>query len=407
MRILYHHRTRSEDAQGIHINEMGRAFQSLGHEVEMVSLVRSREQQAQQAVSEGFWKRVTPRVPDWAYELMSLAYNVYGYLRLSHAIRKRRPDLIYERYSLNTVCGIQASRRFGIPIVLEVNSPLCYEQSQLGALTFRRLARRIERWICSHGTRTIVVSAVMRDMLVEEGVPPSKLVVMPNGVDPKEFDSAVSGAAVRQRYGLDGKVVVGVVGWFRPWHGVDMLVESMHEGGLLDDGVRLLLVGDGPAYADVHRYAAANGLLNSIVFAGPVDRNEIPAHIAAMDVAVQPSANEYACPMKIVEYMAMGRCIVAPDQPNIRELLGSPGVALLFAKGDRAGLQAALAEVIRNPLKRERAGELARAHVLERQLLWEANAQRVLDLVREPGLVGEAGAPLAWPVPEDENARLR
>jgi glycosyltransferase involved in cell wall biosynthesis len=392
MRILYHHRTRSEDAQGIHINEMVRAFRSLGHEVEMVSLVQSQGQRVDPVRSDGFWKRATPRVPGWIYELMSLAYNVWGYRRLARAIRQRRPDLIYERYSLNTVCGVLAGRRFGIPFVLEVNSPLCYEQSLLGALTFRRLARRIERWICSHSTRTIVVSAVMRNMLVDDGVAAANLVVMPNGVDPKQFSPEVSGTAVRRRYGLDGKVVVGVVGWFRPWHGVEMLVESMHEGGMFDGGVGLLLVGDGPAYAGVHRYAAAHGLLDSIAFAGPVDRDEIPAHIAAMDVAVQPSANEYACPMKIVEYMAMGRCIVAPDQPNIRELLGYPGVAFLFSRDDRSGLRTALAEVIHDPRKRQRAGELARASVLERQLLWQANAQRVLDLVVEADAsVGRVG----------------
>lgn len=381
MRILYHHRTRSEDAQGIHIHAMARAFAGLGHEVQMVSLLDPELGRATKDTRTRFWTSATHRVPDWLYEVMSLTYNVYGFRRLSRAIRARRPDMIYERYSLNTFCGIHASRRFGIPLVLEVNSPFYHEQSRLGMLTFKRLARRTERWVCSNSTRTVVVSGVMRDMLAGEGVPAAHMTVMPNGVDPEEFHPNVCGTAARRHYGLEGKVVVGVVGWFRKWHGVDLLVESMHKGGLLEGQVRVLLVGDGPAYTDVFRYAEANRLLDSVVFTGPVARTEVPAHIAAMDVAVQPSATDYACPMKIIEYMAMGRCIVAPDQANVRELLDGT-TAFLFAKGDSDSLRNTLAEVIRDPDKRKQVARRAYERVFERQLLWRANAQRVLDLLQ-------------------------
>lgn len=380
MRILYHHRTRSEDAQGIHISEMVRAFRDLGHEVDVVSLVESNGAAAARGES---MSRLTQRMPDWVYEVMSLGYNLYGYRYLASAIRRRRPDLIYERYSLNTLCGIWASRRFGIPLFLEVNAPLYYEQNQLGKLTFKGLARRSERWVCSNSTRTIVVSGVMRDMLAEEGIPKAHMVVMPNGIDPREFNPDVSGVAVRQRYGLEARVVVGVVGWFRKWHGVDMLVEAMHRGGLLTGEVRVLLVGDGPASADVLRYVEANRLRDSIILTGPIARAQVPAHIAAMDVTVQPSATDYACPMKIIEYMAMGRCIVAPDQPNIREILDGGGTAFFFAKGDGESLRTALTDVIRDPHKRSETGRRAYERVLECQLLWRANARRVLDLLQE------------------------
>jgi glycosyltransferase involved in cell wall biosynthesis len=379
MRILYHHRTRLDDAQGVHIGEMVDAFRAGGHDVRIVSLIQTNGSGPSGAMS---LSRLAQRVSDPIYELMSVGYNAYGYRALASAIAQFRPQLIYERYALNTVCGIWASRRFRVPLILEVNAPLYREQRELGRLTFGALAQRSERWICSNSTRTIVVSGVMRDLLAAEGVPPSHMVVMPNGIDPERFNPSVSGAAMRARYGLDGAIVVGVVGWFRKWHGVEMLVESMHRHELLRGEVRLLLVGDGPAYADIRRYVDMHRLSHAVVLAGPVPRAEVAAHVAAMDVAVQPSATEYACPMKLIEYMGMGRCIVAPDQPNIREVVGDADTAYLFPRGDADALGTILRTLITDPDLRRAIGRRAHERVHARRLLWRDNANRVVELLQ-------------------------
>ena len=221
----------------------------------------------------------------------------------------------------------------------------------------------------------------MKEFLMREGVPEEKMVVMPNGIDPAEFSPAVNGAEVRRRYGLEGKLVIGFVGWFRQWHGLEMLLEVLNEGGLARAGVRLLLVGDGPAYETLHSYAEAHGLLSAVAFTGPVARRDIPSHIAAMDIAAQPSATEYACPMKILEYMGMGRCIVAPDQPNIREIIDDGKTGFLFRPGDKENLQEVLAGLARDRMRIETAGRNACRAVFERGFLWSENARRTLGLV--------------------------
>ena len=380
MKILYHHRTRSEDAQGVHISEMVKAFRALGHEVEMVALVTQKAVDGKQTLGNA-WGGLTRWVPAWLYELMSLVYNLYGYRRLCQAIRSKKPDLIYERYALNTFCGIWASRRFGIPIVLEVNAPLYYEQSQLGRLTFRRLARFSERWICSRSTWTVVVSKVMKDILMREGVPGKHVVVMPNGIDPQTFHPHVCGKEIRRRYNLEGKLVVGFVGWFRKWHGLEMLVEIMHEARLAQSGVRLLLVGDGPALPALHHYVQAQGLQSAVILTGPIDRQDVSAYIAAMDIAVQPGVTEYACPMKLFEYMGMGKCIVAPNQPNIREILTHGINGYLFQPGDREHFRRILSEAILKSAWREAVGRQALATIYRRGYLWSSNAQKTLALV--------------------------
>ena len=380
MKILYHHRTQSEDAQGIHIHEMVKAFRDLGHDVDIVALVELDEHN-ERKIRGSRWKWLTARAPRWLYELMSLTYNLYGYRRLCQTIRTKQPDLLYERYSLNTFCGLWASRRFGIPFVLEVNAPLYHEESKLGRLAFRRLAHFSERWICSRSSWTLVVSQVMKDILIQEGVLAEKMIVVSNGIDPQKFHPGISGREIRQHYQLEDKLVIGFVGWFRPWHGLEMLLECMHEMRLADYGVRLLMIGDGPAYPELYRYVTAHGLGSVVVFTGAVERHDIAAHIAAMDIAVQPSAPEYACPMKILEYMGMGKCIVAPDQSNIREILDDGTTGLLFQPGDKASLSAALMKLLQTPEQREAMGRKAYERIFERSFLWQANAQKALTLI--------------------------
>jgi glycosyltransferase involved in cell wall biosynthesis len=380
MKLLYHHRTQSEDAQGIHIHEMVQAFRNLGHQVQLVALVEF-DDTREKKIRGNYWKGLYQWLPNWLYELIGLVYNLYGYRRLCRLIRIDRPDLIYERYSLNNFCGIWASRRFGVPLILEVNAPLCYEQNTLGRLTFKCLARFTERWICSHSTWTVVVSKFLKEFLVQEGVPAEKIRVMPNGIDPQKFHPGISGEVVRRRYGLEGKLIVGFVGWFRRWHGLKMLLESIHEMRLAEKGVRLLLVGDGPAYPELYHCAKMHNLLSTVIFTGPIRGQEIASHIAAMDIAVQPSATEYACPMKILEYMGMGRCIVAPDQPNVRELLEDGVSGYLFRPGDRGSFNKVLLNVIDDPIGRQSVGQQAHKKIHQERYLWGANVERIAALM--------------------------
>lgn len=380
MKIIYHHRTQADDAQGVHIYEMVKAFQDLGHDVEMVALV-NRNTENEEKTQGSSWEWITKRTPAWVYELMALLYNVVGYVRLAKKIRHFRPEMVYERYSLNTFCGVWASRVFHLPLVLEVNAPLAYEQNKLGKLAFKKLARCSERWICSHSTMTLVVSQVMKEMLKSAGVPAEKMMVMPNGINAETFHPQVSGEEIRQRHGLKDTLVIGFVGWFRQWHGLEMLLEIMHEARLAERKVRLLLVGDGPALPHLQNYIENQHLSSAVTMTGPVARREIPHYIAAMDIAVQPAATEYACPMKIPEYMAMAKCIIAPDQPNIREILEHGVTAALFSPNDKNALKATLLQLIDDATMRKKLGNKAYQRLLERGFLWQNNAARALQLV--------------------------
>jgi glycosyltransferase involved in cell wall biosynthesis len=390
VRILYHHRTRAGDAQGIHIAALCDALRALGHEVEVVALVRQ-ARPAAPAATDGAGKPAREGaslfglpVPAWFYELLALAYNVPGFFMLAAAVLRRRPDLIYERYALFTLCGRWVARLFGVPFVLEVNAPLSLELGQHGGLAFPRLARWLETGLLSSSTRTVVVSQAMADVFVAQGVPAERMVVMHNGVDGAHFNPHIDASTVRARYGLADACVVGFVGWMRPWHGVERLIDAVATLLPTCPDLRLLLVGGGPALPGLREQVARLGIEQAVVFTGPLPAQEVPAHIAAMDVAVQPDVTGYASPIKLFEYLAVGRAVVAPARPHILEVVRAGATALTFAPGDGAALAAALERLYRDPTLRARLGAAGAALIDQRGYRWRSNAQRVVELV-QPG----------------------
>ena len=380
MRILYHHRTQAEDAQGVHIHEIIRCLRQQGHEVFEVALVQASDGPRASRASRSPLARLRRHAPGFAYELAALAYNVAGYRKLARAIAAFGPDFIYERYSLFTACGIWAARRAGIPIVVEANSPLALEHENLGELTFRRLAHRAERWILSSSTRTIVVSTPMKEIFVARGVPAEQIEVVSNGVDPEAFHGRDVGGEVRRRYRLEGKRVLGFVGWFREWHGLAELVTAIGGWGREMDHVHLLIVGDGPARDGVERSAQAAGVAERVHVTGAVGRAAMPEHIAAFDIALQPAATPYASPMKVFEYLAMGKPVVACRQPNLLEILEEDKNACFFEPGNPADLARVARRLLADPERLRRMSEAARRSVFERRYLWSDNAARAVHM---------------------------
>jgi len=379
MRIVYHQRTQAEDAQGIHIYEIINAFKKLGHSVDQVSLVEI-DSDRKKKKGKG-WGKIVKYVPNFFYELLEIAYNFVGYWLLVKHVQHKRPDFIYERYSLNTFCGIWVSKKYNIPLLLEVNAPLYYEQKKYGKLTFIKFAEFSERWICSNSTKTITVSASMKNVLVEEGVPEQHIVVIPNGINPDDFNPYISGDKIRNRYEIPVNMIIcGFVGWFRQWHGLDGLIKSFNKAEFRDRCV-VILVGDGPEMANLQEIVKDLDLVRSVIFTGPVQRENIAEYIASFDIALQPNVTKYASPMKIIEYLAMGKPVIAPDQDNIREILTHGKDSLLFKSADYDDMLKKLNTVVENKSELEKLSKGALRTIKEKKMYWIENAKNAIDLL--------------------------
>lgn len=392
MRILYHHRTASKDGQAVHIEEMIEALRSQGHEVRVVA--PGAPQAPADVPAQGVGRmgrdmdwvhRLKALLPKAAYEGMELAYNLVAYRKLLAAAREFQPHLIYERYNLFLLAGLLVKKRLGIPLLLEVNSPLVLERSQhSGGLALRRLARWAEGTAWRGADAVLPVTQVLGDHVRAYGVPGDRIHVIPNGINRAHFADAPTPDVAKGRLGLQGKVVLGFTGFVRDWHGMDRVIRWMSSDAA-PANARLLVVGDGPVRAELEQLAASLQLGERVRFTGVVHRDRVPGLVAAFDVALQPAVVDYASPLKLIEYLALGKAIVAPNQPNIAEVLDDGVNALLFEPGDTLGLERSLARLAHEPALRQRLGQGARDTIQGRQLTWAGNARKAVGLAERAG----------------------
>lgn len=377
MRILYHHRTRSKDGQYVHIEEMINALRSLGHEVIIVAPPSAEtESFGSDAGAVAVLKRTMPK---WCYELLELAYSLVAYRRLAAAVRQHQPDVLYERYNLFLPAGIWLARKYKLPMLLEINAPILEERTKYDGLSLTRLARWSQSYAWRKADMVLPVTQVLGDMVQAYGVPPERIVVIPNGINGDRFDGNTDVAAAKRALNLEGQLVLGFTGFVREWHGLDKVIDLI--AGDPPDALRtLLVVGDGPARPALEQQAAKLGIAARVHFTGIVERDDVAKYVAAFDIALQPAVVAYASPLKLFEYLALGKAIVAPGQPNIREILSHEKNALLFDPAHPEQLAAAIQRLCVDPALRLQVAAGARAAIVEQQLTWKANAQRVVDL---------------------------
>lgn len=370
MRILYSHRIGSRDGQSVHIEEIVSALKQAGHEVLVVG-PRIYEK-ADFGGESGLVLLIRRYLPRALNELAELAYNLPAYRRLRRAARSFKPDLIYERYNLLFLAGTMLARRIGVPLYLEVNAPLADERGRYNGLGLKRLAYAIERFTWRSARRVLTVTAVLKDMVVQAGMPAERVSVTPNGINLEQF------AALPPNHPHNEPAVLGFIGFVRDWHGLDSVITAIaaHRGRA---AVKLIIVGDGPARSDLERQVAELQVGDLVRFTGLADRADVPGLIGGFDIALQPRVVGYASPLKIFEYMAAGRAIVAPDQRNIREILTDGETALLFDPTDQGAMWRAVTRLVTDPALRERLGAAAREAIQERDYTWRGNARRIVE----------------------------
>jgi glycosyltransferase involved in cell wall biosynthesis len=377
VRILYHHRTRSKDGQYVHIEEMIHALREQGHEVIIVAPPSAEtEDFGSDAGAVALLKRWLPK---WFYELMELGYSLVAYRRMAKAIREHKPDCIYERYNLFLPAGIWAARRYKLPLLLEVNAPILEERSRYDGLSLTRLARWSQAYAWRNADVVLPVTQVLGDIVASYGVDPKRIVVIPNGINGKRFESAPDVEAAKRALGLDGRLVLGFTGFVRDWHGLDKVLD-MIVGDPPESPRHLLVVGDGPARQGLERQARELGIENRVTFTGIVGRDDVARHVAAFDIALQPAVVAYASPLKLFEYLALGKAIVGPAQPNIEEILRPDYNAVLFDPASTQSLAEAVDRLCSDRVLREKVAANARSTIVEQKLTWHENALRVVSL---------------------------
>ena len=371
----------------VHLRSVVEGLQALGHDVRVYSPAvdypdgAPRNQTFQSIRFEGSAAAVTHslnhdvREPDHlASEYGRVLYNEYLQRTLEPVLEAERPDFIYERYSLFGYAGLELAERLGVPLLLEVNAPLVEEQQKYRILVLKETAETVEQRLFQRADAIFVVSQALADYATALGAAPERVNVLPNAVSPDRFDPLISGDAVRARYGLDGKKVVGFVGSLKLWHDIDTLVDAATQLYKQDESVRLLVVGDGPRLTDLQAMNAPY-----IVTTGAVEHDEVPSYLAACDVVAVPYSqheDQYFSPLKLFEAMAMAKPVVGARIGQVQEVVRDGVSGRLYVPDDATDLAGKLREVLDLPDRGAAMGDAGRQQVLDNHT-WVENARRI------------------------------
>ena len=305
--------------------------------------------------------------------------------RLAEVVEIVKPDILHAHSPvLNALPALHVARRAGIPLVYEVrafweDAAVDHGTAREGGLRYRA-SRMLETYALRRADRVTTICEGLKREIVSRGIPDAKVTVIPNAVDPAAFRFQLApDEGLKRSLGLSGMTLVGFIGSFYAYEGLDLLVRALPRVRERVPDVRLLLVGGGPEEASLKNLAQQLGLEEYVIFTGRVPHGDVHRYYSIVDVFAYPRRamrlTDLVTPLKPLEAMAQGRILVASDVGGHRELIRDGENGVLFAAGSAEALGDAinrlLAQRDRWPGLRERGRRF-----VEEERTWSRSVAR-------------------------------
>ncbi len=322
--------------------------------------------------------------------------------RIYDIIEVERPDILHAHSPvLNAIPALWVGRRQGIPVVYEMRAlweDAAVDHGTYGPGSWKyKLVRFLETWVCRTAGRVTVICHGLEKDLVKRGIVPGKITVVPNGVDVDDFKDGPANDSHAEKWHLEGKRVIGFIGSFYRYEGLDLLVEAVAHLVRTRSDIVLLLTGGGETEADLKAQIKRLHLEEHVIMPGRISHDAVPGVYALVDILAYPRypmrLTELVTPLKPLEAMAMGKAIVASDIGGHRELVQHLGNGLLFKGGSVRALVESLERLLDDDELRQALGK--RAAALARQKYsWDMTLSGYVglysDLLGRPSIRNES-----------------
>jgi PEP-CTERM/exosortase A-associated glycosyltransferase len=311
--------------------------------------------------------------------------------RLVELVPEVKPDVIHAHSpALNGLAALRVGRRFGIPVVYEVRA--FWEDAAVDHGTSReggpryRLSRRLETHVLHRADRVTAICEGLKQDFVSRGIPEEKVTVIPNSVDAETFSvGRRRDESLARALGLEGCEVLGFLGSFYAYEGLELLIEALPELSVKRPTLRALLVGEGPRGDVLRRRARELGVEGKVVFPGRVPHQDVQRYYDLVDVLVYPRypmrLTDTVTPLKPLEAMAMGKLLVASNVGGHCELIRDGETGLLFEAGNRSALVATVERALSDTELEARIAPRARRFV-EEERTWARTVARYEPVYR-------------------------
>ena len=305
--------------------------------------------------------------------------------RIVEVARREKPDVIHAHSPcLNGLAALKAGRALGIPVVYEVrafweDAAVDHGTATENGLRYR-LTRALETHVLKRADQVTCICEGLRQDIVARGVPADRVTVIPNAVDIGQFPMlGKRDAALEESLGLQGKQVLGFIGSFYAYEGLDLLLAAFPAILAQRPDTRLLLVGGGRQEQALKAQAQRLGIADKLVFTGRVPHAQVPAYSSLVDAFVFPRKSmrltELVTPLKPLEAMAQGRVVLASDVGGHRELIEHGRTGFLFRHDDTEDLARCAVQALADPAALAQIIANGRAFV-EGERNWTASVRR-------------------------------
>ena len=305
--------------------------------------------------------------------------------RLLDVAREVKPDVLHAHSpALNAIAALRVGKRLGIPVVYEIRA--FWEDAAVDHGTSRewglryRLTRAMETYALKRVNAATTICEGLRAEIVTRGIAADKITVIPNAVDVAGF--SVDGArdeALAAQLGLQGMAVLGFIGSFYAYEGLNVLLDALPAMLAANPAIRVLLVGGGPQDAALKAQAVQLGVADKVIFTGRVPHEQVQRYYDLVDVLVYPRLKmrltDLVTPLKPLEAMAQGRLLAASDVGGHKELIDDGVTGVLFGAGDPQALAHKVLALLAAPERWPALRRAGRAFV-ERERTWSASVAR-------------------------------
>jgi PEP-CTERM/exosortase A-associated glycosyltransferase len=305
--------------------------------------------------------------------------------KIAEVIDRERPDIIHAHSpALNGIAALHAARKAGLPLVYEVrafweDAAVNLGTSSEGGMRYR-LTRALETHVLKRADAVTCICQGLRQDIIARGVPAQRITTIPNAVDLEQFPLLTGKSAeILQLHGLDDQPVIGFIGSFYEYEGLDILIQAVDQLSAALPNLRVFLVGGGPQEAFLKQLACDLGVNDRIIFTGRVPHQQVASYYSVLDALVYPRKSmrltELVTPLKPMEAMAQGKPVLASDVGGHKELITHGENGYLFAANNPAALANAIESMFRNTASYESLVARGREFV-EQERNWVASVGR-------------------------------
>ncbi len=324
-------------------------------------------------------------IKPFGFKISCFFSNIFFTWSVEKLFQNNTFEFIYQRYSMLNYSGVLLSWWFKVPLVLEFNGSEIFCDRYWAPnkkLQLTWLIRWVENINLKKAHYIVVVSQVLKDELVQQGIESKKIIVNPNGVDIDIFNAPLLKAerkSIRKQLGIEDKNVFGFIGTFGAWHGIEVILDMIPK---LPDA-HFLLIGSGPL---LHKIQNKN--FNNVTLVGSIAYKDAPRYLSACDVFLSPTqpnpdgSRFFGSPTKLFEYMSMAKPVIVSDLEQLADIVDEQCGIKIKPRNTDGFFRAARVVLDMDSTKRMQMGRQARQKVLN-NYTWDCHVQHILNKIYE------------------------